>query len=83
MLKTVDAREHDSALKIILAWMAVEYGFEGGEPPAEMRRDVSEGLKKLRLGIDPKTLKRVLSHAKMSLDRFQKIQEKRDGDSGL
>jgi hypothetical protein len=79
MLGSVDARQYESALKIILGLLAQEYGYRGGTISTEIKRDVDLGLSELGLSIDRKTLTKVLNEGTKSLVDLQKDQHERDG----
>ena len=78
MLNSVDSRQHDSALKVILGLLAYYDGYAGGAITSQMKKDVSSGLADLGLNLDPKTLVKVLGEAVNSRKRFVEDQQKRD-----
>jgi len=78
MLNSVDSRQHDSAVKVILGLLAYYDGYAGGAITSQMKKDVSSGLADLGLNLDPKTLVKVLGEAVNSRKRFVEDQQKRD-----
>ena len=78
MIKTVDARLYDSALKVILGLLAGCYGDEAGEVSQQARDDLKMGLTKIGINLDPKTQKSVLAAATESSARFLEEQARRD-----
>jgi len=78
MLSSVDSRQHDSALKVILGLLAYHDGYAGGSISSQMKKDVSSGLADLGINLDPKTLAKALGDAIRSRKRFVEDQQKRD-----
>ncbi len=79
MIKTVDARDYDSALKVILGLLAGSAGDDAGEISKQTRDDLQLGLEKIGLSLDPKTQKKVLAEATKAWPRFLENQARRDG----
>lgn len=78
MLNSVDKRQHDTALKIILGLLAAYYGDEQSSVTSEMRNDVSNELAKIGLSLDRKTLTKALKEAVMAKKGFEEDQKERD-----
>ena len=78
MLGTVDARKHDSALKVILGLIANEYGYRDGKVEKDIKQATMAGLARLGLNIDRKTLNCLFDEVVKSANRFHSEQEKRD-----
>lgn len=78
MLENVDARLHDSALKVILGLLAVNYYLQLGIKDNEAGKDIATGLADLGLSLDRKTIKSVLMKVIKSKNRFLEEQSKRD-----
>ena len=77
-IKQIDARQYDSALKVILGLLAGSDGDDNGEASSQARADVQAGLEKIGLNPDRKTINAVFARAAKELPRFLKEQEKRD-----
>jgi len=78
MLRTVDARKYDSALKVILGLIANEYGYRSGIVEQDIKKATMSGLVDLGLNIDRKTLNRLFEEVVKTTDRFRQEQLKRD-----
>ncbi|NSX56326.1 hypothetical protein [Parasulfitobacter algicola] len=78
MLTTVDKRQHDTALKVILGLLASIYADEQTLVTREVKSDISLGLAKIGLSLDPKTLTKLLNEAVLARKRFESEQQIRD-----
>ena len=78
MLIKVDRRQYDSAMKVILALMASNYGYRSGPVSSDTKRDITSGLSDLGLSMDVKTLNKVLQEAIGSRKGFVAEQLKRE-----
>ena len=78
MLNSVDKRQYDSALKVILGLLSSQFGYREGEVTPEMKSDIVSGLDELGLNLDRKTLIKTLNESQASRKRFEKEQKKRD-----
>lgn len=78
MLNSVDSRQYDSALKVILGLLAYHDAYRGGAITSGVKKDVTAGLSELGLSLDPKTLAKSLAEAIGSRSRFVEDQQKRD-----
>jgi len=78
MIKSVDARQYDSTLKIILGLLSIGYGYQGGAIENDIKNDIIENLEKIGLNIDRKTVNNRLNEARKSIDKFRVEQKKRD-----
>lgn len=78
MLKSIDSRQYDSALKVILGLLAYHDAYRGGAITSGVKKDVISGLSELDLSLDPKTLAKTLAEAIGSRSRFVEDQKKRD-----
>lgn len=78
MLKSVDSRQYDSALKIILGLLAYHDAYRGGAIRSGVKKDVTAGLSELGLSLDPKTLAKLLAEAIGARSRLVEDQQKRD-----
>ncbi len=78
MLNSVDKRQYDSALKVILGLLSSQFGYREGKVTPEMKSDIVSGLDELGLNLDRKTLIKTLNESQASRKRFEKEQKKRD-----
>ncbi len=78
MLNSIDRRQYESAMKVILGLVASNYGYRDGAISTEIKRDISSGLADLGLSLDPKTLNKILSDAIGSRKGFVSEQLRRD-----
>jgi len=78
MLRTVDARKYDSAIKVVLGLIANEYGYRNGIVEPDIKKATMSGLVDLGLNIDRKTLNRLFEEVVKSVDKFRIEQLKRD-----
>ena len=78
MLSSIDKRQYDSSMKVILGLLASHYGYREGAISTEMKKDILSGLADLGLSLDPKTLNKLLGDAIGSRQGFEIEQLKRD-----
>lgn len=78
MLSSVDRRQYDSALKVILGLLSFHEGYKGGAITSEIKKGVASGLAELGLNLDRKTLVKALGEAVKSRKSFVEDQQKRD-----
>ena len=78
MLSSVDKRQYDSALKVILGLLSSQFGYRKGPATSEMTSDIASGLEELGLSLDRKTLTKSLGEAVTAKKRFEVDQKKRD-----
>ena len=78
MLNSVDKRKYDTSLKVVLGLLAEQYGEDFNSVTREMKEDVSSGLKRFGLALDPKTIAKMLGEAVLARERFVNEQHKKD-----
>lgn len=78
MLNSVDKRKYDTVLKVVLGLLAKRYGEDLNSVNRDMKQEVTSGLERLGLALDPKTIANVLSEAVLAGERFVNEQHKKD-----
>jgi hypothetical protein len=78
MINTVDKRQYDSALKVILGLLSSQFGYRSGEITADIKSDIKLGLAELGLNLNRKTLIKILADSISARVGFEKDQKKRD-----